>query len=34
VTVSITLLFVAYYQIPTRGDGGDSDAPPEFHFDS
>lgn len=27
VTVSITLLFVAYYMIPTRGDGGESDLP-------
>ena len=27
VTLSITLLFVAYYQIPTRGDGGESDVP-------
>lgn len=27
VIVSITLLFVAYYLIPTRGDGGDSDVP-------
>ncbi len=27
VTLSITLMFVAYYLIPTRGDGGESDLP-------
>ena len=27
VTVSITLLFAAYYLIPTKGDGGESDVP-------
>jgi hypothetical protein len=27
VTVSITLLFIAYYQIPTRADGAESDLP-------
>ncbi len=27
VTVSITLLFIAYYQIPTRSDGAESDLP-------
>src|ERR1700712_1862544 len=27
ITVSIVLLFAAYYFIPTRGDGGDSDLP-------
>src|SRR6476620_7057325 len=27
VTLSITLLFMAYYLIPTKGDGGESDVP-------